>query len=108
MKLSGERRQINGEWVKALRKGLGLSQEELAGELEVSRLAVVRWERETFRPSRLAARALLEFAEKHRDQSVSAKGVESSLTGLKRRQTQRSQGRSYHDPAKRKPAQGTA
>ncbi len=108
MKPSGERRLINGEWVKALRKGLGLSQEELAGELEVSRLAVVRWEGGTFRPSRLAAKALLEFAEKHRDRGAPAKRQGSSSVGLKRRQTKRSQRRSGHDPAKRKPAQGTA
>lgn len=108
MKHSSERRLINGEWIKALRKGLGLSQEELAGELEVSRLAVIRWEGETFRPSRLAAKALLEFAEKHRDQGVPAKEQGSSLVGLKRRQTQRSQRRSGHDPAQRNPAKGTA
>jgi transcriptional regulator with XRE-family HTH domain len=108
MTTSSERRLINGEWIKALRKGLGLSQEELAGELEVSRLAVIRWEGEAFRPSRLAAKALLEFAEKHRDQGVSVKEQGSSLARLKRRQTKRSQRRSDHDSAQRNSAKRAA
>ncbi|MGH7441560.1 MAG: helix-turn-helix transcriptional regulator [bacterium] len=38
MKPISERRQISGEWVKALRKDLGLSQDALAEALGVSRI----------------------------------------------------------------------
>jgi DNA-binding transcriptional regulator YiaG len=86
MKRSSERRQINGEWVKALRKGLGLNQDELAEQLGVSRSAVARWELDAFRPSKLAARVLLDFAEAHRDrQGASKDESNSTLTGLRAR-----------------------
>ena len=108
MKTSSERRQVNGEWVKAMRKHLGLSQEVLAERVGVSRPAVARWELGTFRPSKLAGRALLEFADAHRDElGALAEGQIPPLTGLKVRKPQHSQ-RSSHDPSKRKPHPGTA
>jgi DNA-binding transcriptional regulator YiaG len=67
MKPSSERRKINGDWVRALRKDLGLNQDELAEQLGVSRSAVARWEADAFRPTKLAAKVLLEFAATHRD-----------------------------------------
>jgi transcriptional regulator with XRE-family HTH domain len=109
MKPSSERRQINGEWVKAMRKRLGLSQEVMAERVGVSRPAVARWELGTFRPSKLAGKALLAFADVNRkDLGVLADGAESTLTGLKRRESQRSQRRSRHDPGQRGPDRGTA
>ena len=66
MNPSSERRKINGEWVKALRKDLNLGQEELAERLGVSRSAVARWEADAFRPTKLAAKVLLEFADNAR------------------------------------------
>jgi transcriptional regulator with XRE-family HTH domain len=108
MKPSSERRQVSGEWVKAMRKHLGLSQEVLAERVGVSRPAVARWELGTFRPSKLAGKALLEFADKHRDElGALAEGHGTVLTGLKRRKPQRSP-RSSHDPGKRNPHPGTA
>jgi len=99
MKPSSERRQINGEWVKAMRKRLGLSQEVMAERVGVSRPAVARWELGTFRPSKLAGKALLAFADLNReDLGVLAGGAGTMLTGPKRRLTKRSQGRSRHDP----------
>ena len=67
MKPSSERRKINGDWVRALRMDLGLNQDELAEQLGVSRSAVARWEADAFRPTKLAAKVLLEFAATHRD-----------------------------------------
>ena len=104
MKPSSERRQVNGEWVKAMRKHLGLSQEVLAERVGVSRPAVARWELGTFRPSKLAGKALLAFADANReDLGVLADGAETTLTRLKRRSTKRSQRRSHHDPDQRGP-----
>jgi DNA-binding transcriptional regulator YiaG len=75
MKQSSERRQLNGEWVKALRKSLRLNQDEFAEQLGVSRSAVARWELDAFRPSKLAAKVLLDFAATHRSsQDTSGKG----------------------------------
>jgi DNA-binding transcriptional regulator YiaG len=62
MKQNKERRKIDGEWVKALRKGLKLSQEAFAARLGVSRSAVARWELDAFRPTKLAADILLKLA----------------------------------------------
>jgi len=108
MKPSSDRRQVSGEWVKAMRKHLGLSQEILAERVGVSRPAVARWELGTFRPSKLAGKALLEFADRHRDElGALADGQGTKLTGLKRRKPQRSP-RSSHDPGKRNPHPGTA
>jgi DNA-binding transcriptional regulator YiaG len=75
MKTSSERRQLNGEWVRAFRKGLGLSQDELAEQLGVSRSAVARWELDAFRPSKLAAKVLLDFEASQRgNQKTLGKG----------------------------------
>lgn len=75
-----ERRKINGEWIKALRKDLNLSQEELAEQLGVSRSAVARWEADAFRPTKLAAKVLLEFADKAREaQGAAAPAVGSPV-----------------------------
>jgi transcriptional regulator with XRE-family HTH domain len=95
--ISSERRWINGEWVKALRESLGINQHELADALGVSRSAVARWELKAFRPSRLAARALVEFAAKSRE----TRGAADAGKGLpvdrpKRREFQQSQRRSRH------------
>src|SRR5262245_1726708 len=77
MNLSGERRKINGEWVKALRKDLDLTQKELAESLGVSLPTVTRWEANAFRPTQLAARELLRFAEQAR-KHLSVFGPEAS------------------------------
>jgi transcriptional regulator with XRE-family HTH domain len=108
MKPSSERRQINGEWIKALRKSLALSQTVFAERVGVSLPSVARWELGTFRPSLLAARLLLEFADANRDALDSQAGKqEPPLTGLKRRQSQRSQ-RGSHATNERKPDQERA
>src|ERR1700677_3226111 len=102
MKPSSERRQVDGQWVKVMRKHLGLSQEALAEQAGVSRPAVARWELGTFRPSKLAGRALLAFADEHRGElGALADGQVPALTRLKRRLTSRN-GRS-HDPGQRNP-----
>ena len=62
MRTANDRRKINGEWVKALRKQLGLSQPEFAKRLDVSVPSVSRWETDLFRPTKLAANALLLLA----------------------------------------------
>ena len=106
MQTSSERRQLNGEWVKALRKGLGLNQDEFAEQLGVSRSAVARWELNAFRPSKLAAKVLLDFAATHSAaQNAPADGQSSTLNGLRVRKPQRSQSRSGHDSRKQSPGQ---
>jgi DNA-binding transcriptional regulator YiaG len=108
MKTISERRQINGEWIRAFRKGLGLNQEELAQRLGISRPTVARWELDTFRPSQLAARVLLEFVAQSR-KSQAALSVKKAvpLTRLKVRNPQRSP-RSSHDPDQRVPHPGSS
>ena len=66
MKPTSERRKINGEWVRTLRMDLRLTQEELAEQLGVSRSAVARWEADAFRPTKLAAKVLLDYAASRR------------------------------------------
>jgi DNA-binding XRE family transcriptional regulator len=95
--ISSERRRINGEWVKALRESLGINQHELADALGVSRSAVARWELKAFRPSQLAAKALIEFAARSREaQGVQVVGKGTPLNRPKRRESQQSQRRSRH------------
>jgi putative transcriptional regulator len=53
------------EMVKALRKQLGLSQEDLAHALGVSFATVNRWENGKTSPSRLALRQLEAFRSEH-------------------------------------------
>ena len=52
------------EIVYALRRELGMTQEELAHELGITVGTVNRWENGRFRPSRLAKATILEFAQK--------------------------------------------
>ena len=109
MKTNNERRQVSGEWVKAVRKHLGLSQEVLAERVGVSRPAVARWELGTFRPSKLAGRALLAFADANRKElGALAEGQGTTPAGLTVRKPQRSTKRSGHEPGQRVPRQGTA
>ena len=77
MNISHERRKINGDWVKALRQHLGIGQEELAARLFVSRSAVARWEANAFRPTLLAAKALLEFSDSVRGSQATSAPVEA-------------------------------
>lgn len=62
MRQVNERRKIDGVWVKALRKQLGLTQTEFAERLGVSLPSITRWELDQFRPTKLAANALLLLA----------------------------------------------
>ena len=62
MKLENERRKIDGNWVRALRKQLGLTQTQFAERLGVSLPSITRWELNQFRPTKLAANALLHLA----------------------------------------------
>lgn len=50
-----------GEKIRELRKAQGLSQEELAEEVGLSRTMVSLWEREEFEPSLLSAICLADF-----------------------------------------------
>jgi transcriptional regulator with XRE-family HTH domain len=94
---TSERRKINGEWVKALRKGLGINQETLADRLGVSRSAVARWETDVQRPTKLAVKVLLEFAEKNRESLAALDGGHGSSSGLLNdRKPQRSKRGSSH------------
>jgi transcriptional regulator with XRE-family HTH domain len=56
---------VNGKRIKALRLRLGLSREEFAERLGVTRIAVWRWEEAKGsakrKPSRLATRAIQQF-----------------------------------------------
>ena len=52
--------------IKALRKRLGLTQEDLARAIGITFYSVNRWERGHSRPSRLAIRALEALAESAR------------------------------------------
>lgn len=104
---SSERRKINAEWVKALRKDLGINQETLAERLGVSRSAVARWETNVQRPTKLAVKVLLEFAVNNRDgQESRDDGQIHASTVHKRRLISRSR-RSSHDPVQRIPHPGT-
>jgi len=46
------------EQIQQIRKALGLTQEELAGELGVTFVTINRWENKKGRPSKLGVRAL--------------------------------------------------
>jgi transcriptional regulator with XRE-family HTH domain len=50
------------EILKAIRKEMGISQESLARELNVSFAAINRWENNKAKPSRLAMLQIKEFA----------------------------------------------
>ena len=63
MKLNNkERRKIDGDWVRTLRKEMNLNQTEFAARLDVSVPSVARWELNLFRPTKLAVNALLQLA----------------------------------------------
>lgn len=50
-----------GDIIKEVRKELGITQEKLAHELDISFSTINRWENGHTSPSRLAKRRLLEF-----------------------------------------------
>ena len=53
------------EFVRALRRELKMTQEELAHQLGITVGTVNRWENGRFRPSKLARAMILDFAKKH-------------------------------------------
>ena len=50
-----------GDIIKKVRKQLGITQEQLARELDISFSTINRWENGHTSPSKLARRCLLEF-----------------------------------------------
>lgn len=52
-------------FVRALRRELKMTQEELAHQLGITVGTVNRWENGRFRPSKLARAMILDFAKKH-------------------------------------------
>lgn len=54
-----------GEFVRGLRRDLGLTQEEFAHELGITVGTVNRWENQRFRPSKLARATIVQFAQRH-------------------------------------------
>lgn len=59
------------EFVRKLRRQLGMTQEEFAHALGITVGTVNRWENKRFRPSKLARSTIIEFARRH--------GVSTSL-----------------------------
>jgi transcriptional regulator with XRE-family HTH domain len=60
-----------GDIIKKVRKQLGITQEQLARELDISFSTINRWENGHTSPSKLARRRLLEFcSNKNLDTSV--------------------------------------
>ena len=53
------------EFVRAIRRELKMTQEELAHQLGITVGTVNRWENGRFRPSKLARAMILDFAKKH-------------------------------------------
>jgi DNA-binding transcriptional regulator YiaG len=106
MNTSRERRKIDGEWVKALRQGLGLSQDELAERLGVSRSAVARWEADAFRPTMLAAKVLLALSDSVREsQATKAQGkVSPSIEQAVRHEPHSPRRRKHDSRPRRTPA----
>lgn len=102
METSSDRRKITGEWVKALRKELGLSQTELAERIFASRSAVARWEADGFRPTKMAAKALMDLANATRGPQSPDAQIDGSSTALPHDRpllhSQRLEG--DHEPAK--------
>ena len=62
-----QRFEMTGKEIKELRKKLKMTQQELADELGVARITVVRWEAEQKHPSRLAKRRLARVANDARE-----------------------------------------
>jgi len=63
----------SADWVKSLRRNLGLTQTELAGRLGVTYVTISRWENGQARPNRLAIRAMTSLAE---SSSPATKGLQ--------------------------------
>jgi DNA-binding transcriptional regulator YiaG len=59
------------DFVRRLRRQLGMTQEEFAHALGITVGTVNRWENKRFRPSKLARSTIIEFARRH--------GVSTSL-----------------------------
>ena len=53
------------DFIRRLRRELGMTQEELAHALGITVGTVNRWENGRFRPSKLARATILEFARRH-------------------------------------------
>lgn len=53
------------EFVRAIRRELKMTQEELAHQLGITVGTVNRWENGRFRPSKLARAMILDFAKRH-------------------------------------------
>jgi DNA-binding transcriptional regulator YiaG len=53
------------EFIRHLRRQLGMTQEEFAHSLGITVGTVNRWENARFRPSKLARATILEFARRH-------------------------------------------
>lgn len=53
------------EFVRKLRRQLGMTQEEFAHALGITVGTVNRWENKRFRPSKLARSTIIEFARRH-------------------------------------------
>jgi DNA-binding transcriptional regulator YiaG len=52
------------EYMRKIRRGMEMSQQELAKELNVSFSSVNRWEKKQVSPSKLARRSFLDFCKK--------------------------------------------
>jgi DNA-binding transcriptional regulator YiaG len=53
------------DFVRKLRRQLGMTQEEFAHALGITVGTVNRWENKRFRPSKLARSTIIEFARRH-------------------------------------------
>ena len=53
------------EFIRHLRRQLGMTQEEFAHALGITVGTVNRWENSRFRPSKLARATILDFARRH-------------------------------------------
>lgn len=53
------------DFVRRLRRQLGMTQEEFAHALGITVGTVNRWENKRFRPSKLARSTIIEFARRH-------------------------------------------
>lgn len=53
------------DFVRKLRRQLGMTQEEFAHALGITVGTVNRWENKRFRPSKLARSSIIEFARRH-------------------------------------------
>ena len=93
---------ITVEWLKALRKDLGVTQTELAQSLDTAVSTVARWETGVFRPSKPAAKELLKLAEQARKHS-SVFGPETGQTVTRQDVPHESHGQrreGEHEPSK--------